>query len=153
MATRFDHFEQVTRRAHLFTEAGDGEEGGHPFEARNIHADLPADVQALFDNGHFAQATFEAFKFVDEEVRRIAGSSLFGVKLMMTAFDGNPPAVKLNPGMTLSEKNEQDGFKLLFAGAIKGIRNPRGHAVGIVDDPDICLDHLSLASVLLRRLD
>jgi len=110
-------------------------------------------VKKLFDDGHFAQASFEAFKFVDEEVQRISGSSEFGTSLMMKAFGGSRPPIALNPGMTASEKNEQEGFKYLFAGAILGVRNPRGHSTGIVDDPDTCLDHLSLASMLLRRLD
>jgi len=42
---------------------------------------------------------------------------------------------------------------LAVAGAMLGIRNPRGHKTGMVDDPDVCLDHLSLASMLVRRLD
>ena len=43
-------------------------------------------------------------------------------------------------------------FQFLFAGSILAIRNPRGHEYDIEDSPDVCLDHLSLASVLLRRL-
>lgn len=33
------------------------------------------------------------------------------------------------------------------------IRNPRGHEFGLQETPDQCLDHISLASLLLRRLD
>lgn len=153
MVRSFGKFEEIVRRANQFTEAAAAEDGSHPFDARDVHADLPADVRRLFDNGHFSQATFEAFKFVDEEVARIAGSSDHGTKLMMTAFGGSVPAVKLNPGMTTSEKDEQEGFKFLFAGSTLAIRNPRGHKTGLADDPDTCLDHLSLASLLLRRLD
>jgi hypothetical protein len=36
---------------------------------------------------------------------------------------------------------------------MQGIRNPRAHEPTIVDDPDICLDHLSFVSLLLRRLE
>jgi len=154
MASEINRFEGIARRAHKFTEAATDPSGGaHPFEARNVHSDLPVDVRKLFDNGHYAQATFEAFKFVDEEIQRMTGSSDYGTRLMMSALGGASPAVKLNPGMTKSEKSEQDGFKFLFAGAMLGIRNPRGHKSGVNDDPDVCLDHLSLASLLLRRLD
>ncbi len=90
---------------------------------------------------------FEAFKFVDEEVQRISANSDFGTSLMMKVFGGAKPQLALNPGMTTSEKNEQDGFKFLFAGAMLGVRNPRGHSTAITDDPDACLDHLSLASI------
>ena len=34
-----------------------------------------------------------------------------------------------------------------------GIRNLRGHKSGVTDDPEQCLDHLSLTSMLLRKLD
>jgi uncharacterized protein (TIGR02391 family) len=95
----------------------------------------------------------EALKFLDEEVQRIARSADFGVSLMMRVFGGAPPPLPLNPGMTTSEKNEQEGFKFLFAGAMQGIRNPRGHSTGVRDDPDVCLDHLGFTSMLLRRLD
>jgi uncharacterized protein (TIGR02391 family) len=154
MPNRFTLFERVARRAHEFTEAAaDAEAALHPFEARNVHPDLPADVRRLFDNGHFAQATFEALKYVDEEVQRASKVADFGKSLMMRVFGGDPPPLLLNPHMTLSEKSEQEGFKFLFAGAMQGIRNPRGHTSGIVDDPDVCLDHVSFASMLLRRLD
>src|SRR5581483_5812971 len=94
-----------------------------------------------------------AFKFIDEEMQRIAGSTDHGTSLMMKALGGSPPNVRLNPGMTKSEQDEQEGYKFLFAGAMLGIRNLRGHKSGLSDDPDTSLDHLSLASMLLRRLD
>ena len=154
MANRFERFEQIARRAHRFTEAAATKsDGAHPFDARNIHGDFPGEARRLFDNAHFALATLEAFKFVDEEMQRIAKSSDFGTSLMMRALGGNPASVRLNPGMTTSEKNEQEGFKFLFAGAMQGIRGPRAHTSGVSDDPDTCLDHLSLASMLLRKLD
>lgn len=152
--SRIEGFESIARRAYRFTEAPSQPELNlHAFEFRNIHPDFPTEVRRLFDNGHFAQSTLEAFKFVDEEIQRITGSSEFGTSLMMKAFSGSPPAVALNPGMTRSEKDEQEGYKFLFAGSMLGIRNPRGHKTAMADDPDLCLDHLGLASMLLRRLD
>lgn len=147
-------FEQIVRRAHRFTEAPSASStSSHPFATRNVHPDLPADVLRLFDNGHFAQATFEAMKFLDLEVQRISNDSDFGKSLMMRVFGGTPPRLPLNPGMTTTEQSEQEGYKFIFAGAMAGIRNPRGHNTGVVDDPDTCLDHLSLCSMLLRRLE
>lgn len=154
MASDIRRFEEIVRRAYRFTEStARADASGHPFEARNIHSDFPVQARKLFDDGHYAQATFEAFKFVDEEVQRISANSDYGTSLMMKVFGGLKPALALNPGMTTSEKSEQEGFKFLFAGAMLGIRNPRGHSTAIADDPDACLDYLSLASTLLRRLD
>jgi uncharacterized protein (TIGR02391 family) len=107
----------------------------------------------LFDDGHFAQSTFEAFKFVDKEVQRFARLTESGFRLMMQALAADNPLIRLNPLTTASEKDEQKGFQFLFAGSVLAIRNPRGHEHSVVDSPDQCLDHLSLASLLLRRLD
>lgn len=154
MASSIEAFERIVREAQNFTEAAAKPASAvHPFDERNVHPDLPLEVRRLFDNGHYSQATFEAMKFLDEEVQRIASVSDHGKSLMMSVFGGNPPKLPLNPGMTISEQNEQEGYKFIFAGAMLGIRNPRGHKTGVIDDPDSCLDHLSLCSMLLRRLE
>jgi uncharacterized protein (TIGR02391 family) len=71
---------------------------------------------------------------------------------MMAAFADASPLIKLSAGSTVSEKDEQKGFQFLFAGSTLAIRNPRGHEYAINDSPDECLDHLGLASLLLRRV-
>lgn len=97
---------------------------------------------------------FEAFKFIETEVKRISGlKGKTGYALMMDAFNESNPNIALNALGTESEVDEQKGFKFIFAGAATGIRNPRGHEVDIGDTPDEALDYLALASLLLRRLD
>lgn len=154
MADPFPLFEQVVRKAHVFTAARSVPAGGlHPFDQRDIHPKLPPIVKQLFDDGHFAQSTFEAYKFVDKEVQRFAGLTETGFKLMVQALAADNPLIRLNPLTTASEKDEQKGFQFLFAGSVLAIRNPRGHEHSVVDSPDQCLDHLGLASLLLRRLN
>lgn len=71
---------------------------------------------------------------------------------MTAAFSEKKPKIRLTALGTQSEIDEQLGFKHIFAGSMSAIRNPRGHEVN--SDPiDRCLDHLSFASVLLRRLE
>jgi uncharacterized protein (TIGR02391 family) len=125
----------------------------HPFDSRNIHPNLPSKVRELFDDGHYPEATFLAFKFLDKVVEKNAGISESGFKLMMTAFDDSKPKLRLTPLTTTSEKDEQQGYRFIFAGGVLAIRNPRGHEYTVVDNPDICLDHLSFVSMLLRRLE
>lgn len=125
----------------------------HPFEIRNIHPLLPNIVRDLFDDGHYAQATFEAFKFVDKEVARLSNSAESGFKLMMAVFPENGPVISLTKCGSATERDEQKGFQFLFAGSMLAIRNPRGHEYAVRDSPDQCLDHLALASILLRRLE
>ncbi len=124
----------------------------HPFDERNIHSDIARVARKLFDDGHFAQATFEAFKYIDNRVKSISGINETGHKLMMAAFAEASPKIKLTPVATGSEIDEQMGYKFIFAGAMSAIRNPRGHD-NLVDPIDLCLDHLSFASVLMRRLE
>ena len=154
MGEVFPRFESLVRTAHRFSEARSVPAGGlHPFDERNIHPRLPAVVKQLFDDGHYSQATFEAYKFVDTEVQRFAGLSESGFKLMMQAFYEASPLIQLTPLATQSELDEQKGYRFIFAGSVMAIRNPRGHKHSVVDSPDQCLDHLGLASMLLRRLD
>ncbi|MDP2383475.1 MAG: hypothetical protein Q8N00_11795 [Nitrospirota bacterium] len=72
-------FERIARRAHLFSDE-EVKLGpvDHPFDIRNMHAALPEHVKKLFDNSHYSQATFEAFKYLDKEVARISKISQTG---------------------------------------------------------------------------
>jgi|ERR1700723_717177 uncharacterized protein (TIGR02391 family) len=125
----------------------------HPFDSRNIHPDLPAKVRELFDDGYYPEATFEAFKYLDKTVEKHSGMTETGKDLMMKAFKEDSPKIKLTPLISVSDKNEQEGYKFIFSGGVIAIRNPRGHEHSVVDNPDLCLDHLSFVSMLLRRLE
>ncbi|MDF1620976.1 TIGR02391 family protein [Pseudothioclava nitratireducens] len=148
-------FENFVRNAgHLTDEPTVEKEGGgsHPFDERNIHPEIARVAQKLFDNGHYSQATFETFKYIDNKVKRLSKLKENGFKLMMTAFNEANPKIKLTALSNESEIDEQSGYRFIFAGAMSAIRNPRGHE-NLVDPIDLCLDHLSVASVLLRRLE
>lgn len=149
-------FEKIARIAgDLGSEAGEEpkpQTHAHPFDERNIHPAISAVSLKLFDNGHYSQATFEAFKYVDGEVKKLANINDSGFKLMMAAFAEAAPKIKLTALKSQSEIDEQMGYKFIFAGAMSAIRNPRGHDIK-TDPIDLCLDHLSFASVLLRRLE
>jgi uncharacterized protein (TIGR02391 family) len=152
MSNGLTFFERIARNAARFHEHAPSIESQHPFELRNIHSVLPPVVRELFDNGHYAQATFEAFKFLDNEVKRHTRLDRTGKALMMEAFKDASPLIQLTPLLTETDRNEQEGYRFLFAGSVLAIRNPRGHEYQIMDDVDTCLDHLSLVSHLLRRL-
>ena len=154
MLSKFTQFVKIAKKAHIFDSRAEQERQMlHPFDLRNIHPRLYTVSKALFDDGHYAQATFEAFKFLDKEIQHFSGISESGFKLFMRAFAETSPAILLTKMSNPSEKDEQEGYKFIFAGSALAIRNPRGHEYNIKDDPDKCLDHLSLASLLLRRLD
>lgn len=147
-------FEVIARRVHLFSdEEVRLDSVDHPLDIRNIHPALPHQVRKLFDDGYYSQATFEAFKYLDKQVARIAASNLTGYKLMMAVFQDQAPLIRLTPLSSDSERDEQRGFQFIFAGSVMAIRNPRGHEYKIHDNIDDCLDHLSLVSLLLRRIE
>ena len=147
-------FEQIARIVgKLGMASGDDKPSQtHPFDERNIHPQITDVSLKLFDNGHYSQATFEAFKHLDIQVKKLSKINDSGFKLMMAALSETSPKIKLTALVTQSEIDEQMGYKHVFAGAMSAIRNPRGHHINI-DPIDRCLDHLSLASVLLRRLE
>ncbi|MFS8111259.1 TIGR02391 family protein [Rhizobium jaguaris] len=153
MSDTFSQFEKITRALKNINQATELEERSiHPFDERNVHPDISAVSLELFDDGHYSQATFEAFKYLDLQIKKLSGVNDSGFKLMMSAFADTNPKIKLTSMTTQSEIDEQNGFKFIFAGAMAAIRNPRGHEINI-DPIDRCLDHLSMASVLLRRLE
>lgn len=154
MADEFEIFEGFVRRAPTVTDAPSVPSGAtHPFDLRNIHSRIRALVQKLFDNGHYAEATLRAYQYVDKEVARIGNSAESGSSLMQKMFSANAPILKLTPMVTQSEQDEQKGYMWLFTGSVWAIRNPRAHDPHLVDGPDLCLDHLSFASMLLRRIE
>ncbi|WP_213991233.1 TIGR02391 family protein [Sodalis sp. dw_96] len=152
MGTAFKLFERIVRESTNIVSEGN-DVLLHPFEIRNIHPSFPIKVRRLFDDGHCAEATFLAMKCVEKAVQKHSGKKEFGQKLMMSVFDKNKPLIQLNPLSNASEEDEQEGYRFLFSGAVQGIRNPGGHEIELSDDPDVCLDHLAFASLLLRRLE
>lgn len=154
MVISLSDFEGIVRRTGAFDGGGDAKNNTlHPFDLRNIHQGLCGKVKELFDDGHCAEATFEAFKLIDKLVQRLCQVDESGLRLMMNAFNETKPILSIADLSTASGRDEQKGYSFLFGGAVMAIRNPRGHEINLSDDPDTCLDHLAFASLLLRRLE
>lgn len=117
-----------------------------------LHSRVLSVSGALYTDGHYAQAILEAFKAVEVRVREMSGLDASGADLMGKAF-GAHPRIRVAGGKSQSERDEQEGFKLLCMGAIRGIRNPKSHEIVNQDDPQRALEYLAFASLLMRRLD
>lgn len=153
MNDKYTLFEQVVRRSkNIGRPAASEDRGVHPFDERNIHSDISTVSLKLFDDGHFSQATFEAFKLLENCVKSVSGLDASGFVLMMSAFNETGPKIRLNDLQTISDKDEQLGFRHFFTGSMSAIRNRRAHEIR-TDPIELCLDHLSVASVLLRTLE
>jgi len=130
--------------------------GAKPVDVQppRLHPLVETVSRKLFENGHYDQAVFEAFKALNATVKgRFPELGLDGKALMARVFNAKNPLVHLTPCKTQSQTDEQEGFMLLFMGAMQGIRNPQAHEVGASTDANRAFEYLSLASLLLRRLD
>lgn len=155
MVDALKQLEKVANRvysASLGSTADKSYQIAHPFDARNIHQKIAEASKQLFDDGHYRQATFEAFIRIEERVRNASSINNTGFDLMMRAFNEGDPAIALNLLSNLSERDEQKGYRHMFAGSMSGIRNPRAHSI-FYETMDECLDHLSIASALMRKID
>lgn len=156
MIDHFKRLEQVAYRIYgqnLGASSEDKYEREHPFDARNIHPAITSVSKQLFDDGHYSQATLVAFIRIEERVREESSIDATGFNLMMNAFNEDNPRIALNNLSNESEKNEQKGYRYIFAGSMSGVRNPRAHSTTFPETMDECLDHLSLASALMRKID
>jgi uncharacterized protein (TIGR02391 family) len=124
------------------------------FDQLRMHPLIKEVSGRLYRDGYYAQAIFEAFKAVNNRVKEKAGrADLDGKDLMAKAFRKEAPILRLAPLSTQSDMDEQEGFMLLFLGAMVGIRNPKAHEMVSQTDPDRALEYLAFASLLCRRVD
>lgn len=92
---------------------------------------------SLVENGQMSEAIFEALRIVEERVRYLAEDN----ELDLTTATGQ------------AADDECEGFRLLFAGAMLGLRRPYGAGGTVPTALDETLEYLALASMLMRRLD
>ena len=125
------------------------------FDSRDLHPRVVKSSRKLLTDGHRTEAVRKAFQTVNNRVKRLAGTSRDGFKLMTYAFGGDSPALPVNSMSTESEQNEQQGVMHLFAGAVLSQRNPTTHEDDWEWDRELpyVLDCMSFASMLHRILD
>lgn len=122
-----------------------------PVLSPDLHPAMSA-VLALVEDGRMSEAVFEAVQLVQERVRSLTASDDSGRTLMESVFDGRQPQLDVTTTTGASVEDEQEGFRLLFIGAMLGLGNL--HRSGI-DAPSTeeTLEYLAVASMLMRRLD
>jgi uncharacterized protein (TIGR02391 family) len=118
-----------------------------------LHSDVRQVADRYLESGHPEVAIFEAFKAINNRVKVMTGLELDGSSLMGEAFKDDDPPIVLADLSTETGKNIQAGFRFLFMGAVRGIRNPDAHELFTALDAEEALETLAFASLLMRRLD
>lgn len=124
------------------------------FDSLGIHPAIKRVGRQLFVDKHYPQAILEAFKKINNMVKRKSGrSDLDGKGLMTTVFSKNNPILCLNDFKTTTDIDQQEGYMHIFAGAMLGIRNPKAHDEIVQKNPFITVKLLCLASILAYKID
>jgi uncharacterized protein (TIGR02391 family) len=123
------------------------------YDAMITAPDLRSLTRKLFRDGHYSLAVEQACKLVNNQVKDLCGQTAKdGPDLMHHAFKAEAPALRINPNKTVSERDEQDGYRYIFAGLMTGVRNPRAHEHLLRDEPEAALEILVMANHLLGVL-
>ena len=121
-----------------------------------VHPRVTQLARPRFEAGFFGDAVEASFKEVNDAVKAIVrdvdGRELDGAGLMTTAFSRDRPLIRLTALETDTDRNIQQGYMQIMAGAMTGIRNPKAH--GNLDPGHRRALHLiCLASLLMDKID
>jgi uncharacterized protein (TIGR02391 family) len=151
----FRRLRQAVGRSLEIVSSAAPSQAADPPDARlaALHPEIRRVSERLFRDGHPGASIFEAFKAVNNRVKHLTGLTADGKGLMATAFDEQRPLLRINEGRTQSDRDEQEGFKFIYMGAMLGIRNPKAHEELPPTEEERALEYLAVASLLMRRLD
>ncbi len=117
------------------------------FTAPVLHSTMSGAL-TLVETGRIPEAISEAIRLVEERVQYLTESDESGHNLMESAFGAMPPKLDITTTTGPAAQAEQEGFRLLFVGAMLGLPGPS--PAGTVHET---VEYLAFASMLMRRLD
>ncbi len=113
-------------------------------------------IISLYNDEHYPEAVFEAFKYIEDQVRKLSKlNNLYGTDLMRKAFAlkdenrGKVAGALTNQSLPTSEQQSQAD---LYAGALGFIKNPKSHNILEVHK-EKATELLYFANYLLRIID
>ena len=121
-----------------------------------VHPRVAELARPRFEAGFFGDAVEASYKEVNDVAKRIVrdigGRDLDGAPLMNTAFSPNNPLIQLTELETETDRNVQQGYMQIMAGAMTGIRNPKAHG-NLNPGANRALHLICLASLLMHKID
>ncbi len=115
---------------------------------RNLHDGLLEYCRAELLEDNYFHAVLEATKGIADNIREKTGLNADGSELIVQAFGGQDPLLRINEYKTDTHRSEQKGFVNLLKGLFGTFRNPTAHAPRIawnMEEQD-ALDLFTLAS-------
>jgi len=114
-------------------------------------------AEPRMEAGQYADAVESAFKelnnAVKEKVRTKFDKELDGQKLMQRVFAQDNPILFVKDNLdTQTKKDTQQGYMMMFSGAMSAIRNPKAHQNMTISRDD-AIRKLMFASMLMYKLD
>lgn len=119
----------------------------------DLHVEVRQVADRYLESGHPEVAIFEAFKAVIKRVKALTKLEMDGSDLMSKAFSEVDPPISVGDVETETGKNIQAGYRFIFMGAARAIRNPDAHEQFKTLGTEEALETLAFASLLMRRLD
>jgi uncharacterized protein (TIGR02391 family) len=126
---------------------------GREARVESLHERIRRPISRFIQSGHIEVAILEAYKAVNLRVKSLTTINDDGKSLMSKALRPNDPKIVLADTTNESGYSIQDGFHLMFMGAISAFRNPPAHELFERIDEDEAFEALGFASLLMRRLD
>jgi len=127
------------------------------FEFYPLHARVKEIARKPFKEGNYIHAVFEATKAFEECLKKITGIDKNCRSLVQESLGRASPRIRFNRLQSRSEKDEQEGLRLIAEGVCAAFRNPKGHepmdAPTVQIDAIEALDQLAVISYILKRVD
>ena len=122
-----------------------------------LHPVIVGVSESRMKSGHDADAVEGAFKELNNAVKDRARSrlnnELDGQTLMQHVFSPNNPVLIVGDNLdTQTNRDTQQGYMMMFAGAMSAIRNPKAHENMTISEDD-AVRKLAFASMLMYKLD
>ena len=118
-----------------------------------LHPNIRQVAERYLESGHSEVAIFEAFKAINNCVKELTDLDLDGARLMGEAMRDHDPRIQFGDLTTQTGRDIQTGLRSIFMGVVSGIRNPDAHEQFRSLSDEEAFEELSLASMLMRRLD
>ena len=122
-----------------------------------LHPVIVSVSESRMKSGHYADAVEGAFKELNNavkvKVRSRLNAELDGQKLMQRVFSLDNPVLLVEGNLdTQTNKDIQQGYMMMFSGAMSAIRNPKAHENKTISKDD-AIRKLMFASMLMYKLE